>query len=289
MRVADSLLREKKTTTENDLRLFELGPGPYCDGCLARDECGAANTEFACTGEWPDPRWGGEHVLHPLHPEAKSHIEKLHGYRLSQFRAQVRPVPILPAYLPQIPFRTALKGYLNQDWYGLRAKGVFRRGGIKSADEIRMRLGLSEVQKIAVLLFDKDPLLERIYNDPRLVKELALAGYDLITAASFSIWEPRPRLHQLHNLIRSLELFVALQQEGANAVPRLDWVIPHDVRRSVDWLIENPSIEMISIDAMTSRSSGWPQIASRPRRIRFGHQPTPSLSHQRPVHRQEME
>lgn len=110
------------------------------------------------------------------------------------------------------------------------------------------------------MLFDKDPLLERIYNDPRLVKELAHAGYDLITAASFSIWEPRPRLHQLHNLMRSLELFVALQQEGAIAVPRLDWVIPHDVHRSISWLTENPSIEMVSIDAMTSRSSGWPQL-----------------------------
>jgi hypothetical protein len=113
---------------------------------------------------------------------------------------------------------------------------------------------------LAVLLFDEDDIIERLYEDPRQVTALANAGYDLIVSASFSIWNPRPRLHNLRNLWRSIDLCIALQQQGAPAIPRLDWQLGHDVERWSEWIYMHPNIETIAVDAMTCETNGWDEV-----------------------------
>jgi hypothetical protein len=125
---------------------------------------------------------------------------------------------------------------------------------------VRRELDLREDQKLVALLFDHDEVIELLYRFPGKVIELAKAGFDLVVSASYSIWEPRPRLHNLRNMVRSLDLCIALQKGGAAAIPRFDWQIEHDVRRWVEWLNSNPSVETAAIDAMTCATNGWSDV-----------------------------
>jgi hypothetical protein len=188
-------------------------------------------------------------------------MKDLDFFRLGDFSAATTLVPNLPLYLPQVRFRTALRGHLRDGSYAIRAKEIIgKRGRVKSADEVREALGLGGDQLLVALLFDDDEVIERLYEDTQRVQLLAEASYDLIVSASFSIWNPRPRLHNLRNLMRSLDLCISLQQRGATAIPRLDWQLEHDVLRWVEWLHMNPCIEVVAIDAMTCATNGWDEV-----------------------------
>jgi hypothetical protein len=241
-------------------RLFPLGLGPLCGTCPVIGECGAEETEHACPPDWGRPGWGGEEVLHPARLDALEHVESLKGLRLSAFKARRVEVPELPGYIPQCRWRNDLVGRLEGPVYALRPKAIFRKAGIRTADEVRAHFRLSPTQQLVLLLFDHDPWLERLH-EPEAMSELASAGYDLVISASYSIWSPRPRMHQLYNLVRSLALCVALQKHDVPAVPRVDWTIERDVTSWASWLEENQSVEMVALDAQTSRDEqSWQQL-----------------------------
>jgi Domain of unknown function (DUF4417) len=187
-------------------------------------------------------------------------MEALDFFRLDSFKAKQVHVPELPLYLPQIRYRTALRGHLRERIYAIRAKEIIRKTHVKTGQEVREALDLSDDQLLVALLFDDDDVLELLYQFPAKVVELSRAGFDLIVSASFSVWSPRPRLHNLRNLIRSLDLCVALQARGAPAIPRLDWQLLHDVRRWVQWLDQNASVKTVAIDAMTCATNGWDDV-----------------------------
>jgi hypothetical protein len=187
-------------------------------------------------------------------------VRALDYFRLEKFRTLDLPIPALPPYLPQIRFRTALRGHLVEGIYGIRAKGVVGKRRVKSAAEVRQELGLSATQLLVVLLFDEDEVIERLYDDPHRVRALAAAGYDMVVSASFSVWNPRPRLHTLRNLWRSIDLCIALQEMGVPAIPRLDWQTEYDVERWIEWIEMNPNIRMVGVDAMTCATNGWNEI-----------------------------
>ncbi len=243
-------------------RLFELDPGPHCGTCSVAEECGAATTEFACPLYWSTPGYGGQNTLHPDRPDAAEHIASLHGFKLKAYKARPVRIPELPGYLPQFRWSEALAGHLSGPVYAVRPQAILRRGRVRTAAEIREYLGLGPEQLLVLLLFDEDELLENFY-DPRVAAQLAGAGYDLVVSASYSIWWPRPRMHQLYNMTRSLALCIALQRWGVPAIPRIDWVLAHDVTRWAAWANENPCVELVAIDAQTSKgrsSSSWNQL-----------------------------
>jgi hypothetical protein len=116
-------------------------------------------------------------------------------------------------------------------------------------------LGLQPDQHIWLVLFDKDPILERLWNESSvLLHEIADAQYDAVVAPSYSIWLPRPRTELLYNLKRSLIVFHALQQLHVPAIPRVAWVIEHDARRGARWAT-NPLLNVVAVDLMTFRTS----------------------------------
>jgi len=243
-------------------RLFPLGLGPHCGTCPIIGECGAEETEHACPTDWGEPGWGGEEVLHPARLDALDHIRALRGFHLKAFRAKPVKVPELPGYIPQCRWKQDLVGRLKGPIYGLRPKAILRKGGIKSAEEVRNHFGLQPTQQLVLILFDHDPYLERLF-DMRAMRELAAAGYDLVISASYSVWSPRPRMHQLYNLVRSLALCVALQEHDVPAVPRVDWTIDRDILKWSAWLDENRSVKLVAIDAQTSKHGpSWRQLVA---------------------------
>ena len=241
--------------------LFDL-VGPHCGTCEVAAECGAATTKYACPPGWSTPGYGGQNTLHPDCPNAAERIASVHGFQLKAYRARPLKIPELPGYIPQFRWREALAGHLHGPVYAVRPQAILRKGRIRTAAEVRAYLKLGSKQLLVLLLFDEDELLEHFY-DPRVASQLAKAGYDLVVSASYSIWWPRPRMHQLYNMSRSLALCIALQKLDVPAVPRIDWVFAHDVSRWVAWIEENPCVGLVAIDAQTSKgssSSSWRQL-----------------------------
>jgi len=135
---------------------------------------------------------------------------------------------------------------------------VGERAHVLRAAEFRETVGLSADQQLVLLLFDRDPILERLWEQStRLLPEIAEAEYDAVVAPSYSIWLPRPRTEFLYNVKRSIVIFRALQQMKVPVIPRMAWVIEHDVRRFAEWAAD-PALEIVSLDLMTFRSdSDW--------------------------------
>jgi hypothetical protein len=144
---------------------------------------------------------------------------------------------------------------LHEELYAVRAKEVIgRRAHVLTATELRQSVGLRPAQKLVLLLFDSDPILERIWEDARhLLPEIAGAGYEAVVAPSYSIWLPRPRTEFLYNVKRSLVVFQALQQMNVPAIPRVAWVVEHDVRRFAKWA-SDPALTLVALDLMTFRT-----------------------------------
>jgi hypothetical protein len=242
---------------EEPLRLFDPGDGILCGGCPWFEPCGAADSEQACRPEWGAAEFGGEHVLHPSLPWTGDYLASVQGPSFATVHAHPIAAPALPQYIPQIRVRSSLSGHLDESIYAVRAKEVIgRRRHVLPAALLRATVGLRPQQKVVLLLFDQDEILERLWNEgARLVPEIAEAAYDLVVSPSYSAWSPRPRTEFLYNAKRSLIVFRALQMTGAQAVPRVTWAIEHDVRRFASWLSANPAIELVALDWSTYRQS----------------------------------
>jgi hypothetical protein len=242
------------------LRLFDSLTGTLCGSCTWIDVCGAAGSEHACRSITRTAQECGPGVLHPSDPATHRYLRSVGGPRFDTITAEPVAAADLPGYLPQIRTRSALIGALNESVYAVRADVVIgQRAHVLSAADLKTRVGLRPVQKLVLLLFGQDRVLERLWNDsPTLLREIATAGFDLVVAPSYSTWTPRPRTEHLYNLKRSLVFFQALRQLGASAVPRLAWVTEHDVRRCAAWLLANPAVEFVGLDWTTYRAdSDW--------------------------------
>lgn len=160
-------------------------------------------------------------------------------------------VPSLPGYLPQLRFRHAFDGYLREPIYAIRADDVIGTS-VVAATTVRARVGLRQDQMLVLLLFDEDDILERLWREGRsLFPQIAAAGYNLVVAPSYSAWLPRPRPDFLTSAKRSLVAFEVLQRLHVTAIPRLVWVIEHDVRRAASWVRQNSAVELIGLDLQT--------------------------------------
>ncbi len=117
---------------------------------------------------------------------------------------------------------------------------------------MRRLLGLRPDQRLILLLFDKDKILERLF-DPAVVLSIAEAGYDAVVSPSYSAWSPRPRTETMFNAKRSLVYLAALQAAGVHGVPRVVWEVEQDVRRYASWVEANRCIEIVALDLQTYR------------------------------------
>lgn len=234
-------------------RLFSLGN--LCPSCSLRGWCGAMMTDQACPDTWTAGMPGGPAVSHPMRKETIEVIDGLGGPGFDDIVALPVPVLRLSAYTPQVRFRRSLRGHLDEDAYIIRASEVMMKSRVKRAAEVRQALGLRSSQRLIVLPFDRDRVIEAMWSrDERLVVQLAKAGFDAVVAPSFSTYTPRPRTEYLINMRRSMIYFGALQSAGITAIPRLAWNISHDARRCAGWARENPEVRMVALDLATHRA-----------------------------------
>ncbi|WP_445150697.1 hypothetical protein [Baekduia sp. Peel2402] len=226
--------------------------------CPAASVCGLAYTEHACRAHQHPSDPGGEHVLHPRSNAFNDWFRALGGLDFEDVGARPLTLPTLGAYIPQIDNHRGLRGSLDGSVYAVRVRSVLRSKGVMRAAEVRERHELRADQQLILLLFDRDELLERLWTTD-MVMSIALARYDVVIAPSYSGWMPRPPVESLVNAKRSLAYYAALNEAGANAVPRMLWQAEHDVDRWADWVLSNLSaVRLVAIDLQTYRSaSDW--------------------------------
>lgn len=234
-------------------RLFSASP--VCPTCPVLNTCGAEMTDKACPGDWPVELPGGEVVSHPRKVRTQREIQSLGGVKFDDVIAIPSPVPAFPQYLPQVRNRTSLRGFLKEGTYAVRAKDVIKKRRVISADEMRERLGLERAQILVLILFDRDEILEDLWEKGGpLVWRLAEASYELVVPPSFSTYTPRPRTEFLINARRSMLYFGALQDAQIPTIPRVAWQVTHDVRRYARWACDNATVRTVAIDLSTYRS-----------------------------------
>jgi hypothetical protein len=250
---------------EHPPRLFDPLTGTLCADCPRLGVCGAAGSEHACRSIARTLEECGPGVLHPSDPATDMYLRSVDGPGFDTVTAEPVTVADLPQYLPQVRTRSVLAGALDEPVYAVRVDVVIgRRARVLPAADLKNRVGLQPTQKLVLLLFGQDNVLERLWNDGHaLLPQIAAAGYDLVVAPSYSTWTPRPRTEHLYNLKRSLIFYRALQQLGVSAVPRLAWVVEQDIRRYAAWVLANPAVELVGLDWTTYRgdTDWWGQMA----------------------------
>jgi hypothetical protein len=235
-----------------DLKLFET-EGPLCSSCPWRDYCGAMYGDEACRSKWKARSSGGGQILHPSFPVTGEFLASVGGPSFLDIAVHPATVPDLPRSITQIRIRRELQGQLSASAYAITAGQIIgKRDRPMTAAEVREMVGLGRDQLLLLLLFGRDEYLEHLWNQRSVfLPELASAGFDLIVAPSYSAWEPRPRPEFFYAAKRSLVVFGALQDLGANAVPRVTWKLPYDVERWVAWKARNPALECVGLDLTT--------------------------------------
>ncbi len=183
-------------------------------------------------------------------------MRSIRGPDFGNVRALPASLPQLPRYLPQVRIRRGLNGSLPEAVYGIRAAEVIgKRRHLLPAETVRRELGLGPNQKLVLIMFDNDELLERIWDEADvLLPDLAEAGYDLVVSPSYSIYHPRPRLEHLYNFKRAFEIFARCQQLLIPSIPRGAWFTDFDVHRLADWLNQNRAVRWLAVDLQTLRA-----------------------------------
>lgn len=237
---------------DGPLSLFPLGS--LCEECPFLDVCGADRTDRACREQQRAEDPGGIHALHPRSPGLSLRVSHVGGLAFDEVEAKpVAPLQ-LPAYIPQLRLDCGRLGHLDAGWYAVRPNAVLRRGRILPASEVRRKLGLRDGQKLMLLLFDRDKILERLF-DPAMILSIAEARYDAVVSPSYSAWSPRPRTETLFNAKRSLVYFAAMQLVDVPSVARVVWEVERDVQRYATWAERNPAVRLVAIDLQTYRSN----------------------------------
>jgi hypothetical protein len=191
-------------------------------------------------------------MLHPLLPRLDDILEEIGGVEFD-VRARPSELVVLPRHLPQIRLRHALRGEL--DGFGalaVRYDEALVRGNVRPAADFRTELDLRPEQKLVLLLFCRDELLEQLWGEPALLEQIAAGRYDLVIGPSYSLYLGRPRPNHLDNLKRSLLVFTDLERLGVRALPRVAFVVDRDVVRAARW-IEDCDVVQVAADLMTYR------------------------------------
>jgi hypothetical protein len=211
-------------------------------------------TDHACPSirTFGDAERGGLEMLHPLLPRLDNVLREIRGV---EFDVHARPseVVTLPRHLPQIRLRHALRGQLQEfSALGVRHDEALVRGSVRPAADFRRELDLEPEQKLVLILFCRDELLEQLWGRPELLEQIAEGSYDLVVCPSYSLYLGRPRPNHLDNLKRSLLIFEELDRLGVRAVPRVAFVVERDVVRAAKW-IEACAVVQVAADLMTYR------------------------------------
>jgi hypothetical protein len=241
------------------LTLGDLEGGFYCGGCSVRAACPCANGPRACQDLYGESEYGGVNVVHPARHDFDAHFSEIDGPEFQTVKAIPVELPRLPRFTPRLYPRREFDGVLHGGFYAVGAdEAIIGRRQVLGADDMREIVGLWSDQRLALMLFGKDQHLERIWpRRHRIVDEIAECDYDLVAPPSYSALVNHPPSEGLRNLKRSLHFFELLQEAGVPTAPRLAWLSQADARRAAQWCVENPAVELVTLDLAIKDRGEW--------------------------------
>jgi hypothetical protein len=199
-------------------------------------------------------------VLHPDRHDLAAYFAEVRGPSFEDVCVKPDPaVPEFPLRTPRVYPLASLRGHLDGDFYAIGAdKAIIEPGLVLGADELREVLDIWGNQKLALMLFGKDPHMEELWRRRRqLVPEIAAADYDFVAPPSFSARSNHPPPEYVFNAKRSLIFFEMLQEHGVPTAPRLAWLRDHDVRRAARWCNAQESLRLVTLDLAIKYHPEW--------------------------------
>jgi hypothetical protein len=222
-------------------------------------------TAEECRPLFGDPRYGGLNVLHPDRHDLDQYFAEVRGPGFGDVQARVDiALPEFPLTIPRVYPLVGLRGHLDGSFYAIGAdKAIIERKFVLPADELREILDIWGNQKLALMLYGKDPHMEELWRRRHeLIPAIAEAGYDFVSPPSFSARRNHPPPEYVYNAKRSLIYFELLQEYGAPTAPRLAWLTGHDADRGAEWWNAQPGLRVITLDLAIKHDPEWsPQLA----------------------------
>lgn len=198
----------------------------------------------------------------PLGEDSSDHDEQIAsvgGPYLNDIEAVEQNIPELPDYIPVITHGSR-KLFVDHEpeWVGVQLGEVLSGTKLRTAKDVRKRLGVPTSTKVVLLAYGLDFLIENLWQYRReKLRELAKLGFDLVTAVNYSIWDMHPHPEKIFNVKRSLVTYQEFQEFGVPAVPHIYWYGQKSMDHWISWLNHNPCIQTIAIDVQTIPHNAW--------------------------------
>lgn len=223
-------------------------PSGLCGMCPLVANCDVLGTEHQC-GTIP-PREGN---LQPGTPEALEWEERLGGFALRM--AGAFEWLNLPRAIPRIQPQTAA-GFATQDvsWAAVALRGVLHGDGkhVRSRREIVAAGRLDPAIHLMLVMAGDDATMSLLGNArSELIASIAEAGYDLVLAPHFSVWDGHSPFHNRVQIVYCDRYASALAQADVRTIPVAAWHRETDMRDLAKAVNANPSIRVMWIDWQT--------------------------------------
>ncbi|MBV9925660.1 MAG: hypothetical protein JOZ96_11635 [Acidobacteria bacterium] len=160
----------------------------------------------------------------------------------------------LPSFIPGIAkgLRISLPQRPNAI-YAISLSKIVGCGGnvvIDSLDVLREKLGLPFGARLALVGTAKDCILEALWkvsDTDHSWEKIARLGFDFVVGLSYSVWDEQPRLDQIRNQDRNLQIHDRFANLGVPSIPFLYPFDDSDYRAVFKWLGDRPDINKVAI------------------------------------------
>lgn len=167
----------------------------------------------------------------------------------------------LPAYVPQVDTKELGELNADLDWpvFAVGLRRVFSPVSWKILPGYQGRsasesLGLAAGVTTVLVGYGEDPLVEAFWTRRHEVyPQLVAQQWGLVLSCNYSMYGNQPRTEHLLNFRRNLQIAVEMRSEGIAAVPNLYWLRLEDLKRHVDWVVDE-DVDAVAINLQTFRT-----------------------------------
>lgn len=231
-------------------------PSEACSACPLRNGCDLRGTSLQCTSI---PILGGD--IQPETPDAHLWMDRL-GHDLA-VGAQGHFASLrLPQAIPRLT-RQKAAGVAAQglQWVAVGLGHVLLEGPKRVLPKSKFvgSTGLDPRTKLALVMTGEDDAMARLGNEPSgLIAAVARAGYDLVLAPAFSVWDGHSGLHNRLQIVFCDQYASALADAGIPTVYPAVWYRHADMYEVAVAIQLNPSIRLAWLDFQTvSHGRSW--------------------------------
>jgi hypothetical protein len=208
-----------------------------CDACPELQLCGGSET--GCAWAWCSQRCAGCGVRCPRRADLPAWRTATHSLALDDLVAPLGEPPNLPAVLPVLDLEELRDWRVARYWpawaVSLTEAHSQRTGAAWRAWLSGAAAGEARAAGAQVLVLTgvaSDQLLAAAW--PLLSRGRSAAGFDLVVAPAWSIYDDDPRMEHLFAIRQSIQTAVALSARQP-VVPTLHWYRSHDLDRQLSW------------------------------------------------------